>query len=107
MPRPFQRIEVGNTIQLTWTGSVAPDSVRLRVTTGDSILVDSGLAVSSGITSFYRFVTLTPSMFPQLPIVCLAEWTAVASTHVSSLTPFITRYMFEVVKTSTWGTALP
>lgn len=102
MPRPFTRIEAGMTVQFTWVASVTPDSINLAIKDATGTLISSGPGISSGTTAYYRFVTI-PDSLAYFPQALLAEWTAVASTHASSMSPFLSRMLFDVIKTQPWG----
>lgn len=102
MAKNFRRVEVGTTVQFTWVGSTAPSSLTLAIKTATETLVSSGPAVQSGGGSWYRFVTI-PDSFGRYPCDLTAEWTATASTHVGTSSPFVTRQLIKVVKTKAYG----
>lgn len=102
MAKPYKSFEVGTTIQFTWVGSTAPSSLILAIKTG-STTINSGTAVQSAGGSWYRFVFL-PESFTVYPVGLVAEWTATASTHTHSQSPFISRLPFKLTKTVPFGT---
>jgi hypothetical protein len=102
MPKPYRIFEVGTTPQFTWVGSTAPTALGLQIKTASESVVASLAAVQSAGGNWYAFVTI-PNSFGRYPADLIAEWTATASTHVSSLTPFLYRMPFTVKRTAAYG----
>ncbi len=98
MASRFKQVEVTDTPQFTWVGSTAPSSLSLTVRTASDTVVGSVAAVQSAGGNWYAFVTI-PDSFGNYPAYLMAEWTATASTHAGSATSFVSRMVFEVIKT--------
>jgi len=87
--------EMGDTIQFTWTASLAPDSApRLTIQDAAGTYVYSGSAQQSSSVQYFSMVTM-----PYTPGWFLYEWTA-DKTIASSLYPFINRGVFRVDRTT-------
>lgn len=90
------RLERGNTVQFTWTSSVAPDSAPIfKVTDGRSSTVVASLtSIQSDSTNYYALYTL-----PDIDGVhYTGEWFAIA-TFQGSARQFIKRFRFKVAET--------
>ena len=98
MANPYIQVEVGGTYQFTWSASTAPASLTLQIKTASATAVASYVAVSSGGGAFYVFVTI-PDSFGKYPCFLMQEWTATVSTQAGSASPFVTRTIFQVIKT--------
>lgn len=98
MASRFKQVEVTDTLQFTWVGSTAPSSLSLTIRTASDTVVGSIAAVQSGGGSWYAFVTINDS-YGNYPAYLMAEWTATASTHAGNSTRFVSRMVFEVIKT--------
>ena len=102
MPSRYRQIEVTDTLQFTWIGSSAPASLSLTIRTASDTVVGSVAAVQSAGGYWYAFVTV-PDSFGDYPAYLMAEWTATASTHAGNSTRFISRMVFEVLKTQPYA----
>jgi hypothetical protein len=98
MAYPFRQVEVGGTYQFTWTASTNPSSLSMVIKTASDTIVASVAAISSGTGAWYAFATI-PDSFGKYPSYLLQQWTATASTPAGSASPFITKQVFEVIKT--------
>ena len=98
MPSRYRQIEVTDTLQFTWIGSSSPASLSLTIRTASYTVVGSVAAVQSAGGNWYAFVTV-PDSFGDYPAYLMAEWTATASTHAGNSTRFVSRMVFEVLKT--------
>jgi len=96
--KPFSIIEAGSTVQFTWSAASDPSSLTLAVKTASGTTVASVAAVQSGTGAWYAHATITDS-FGTYPFYLTHEWTATRSTQAGSASPFLTRVVFEVVKT--------
>lgn len=103
MPKPYREFEVGTTVQFTWVGSTAPQSLTLGIKTSSETVVTSVTMTQSTGGNWYRFVTI-PDSFGKYPAILMAEFTATASTQAGSASQFISRLLFRVVKTGAFGT---
>lgn len=88
--------EGGNTIQMTWVSSVAPDSAPLFSVTGRTgTVVASVTAITSDSTHYYALYTVPD----QLSDYQVAKWTA-QKTVSGSAYDFVRRIRFKVEQTS-------
>ena len=101
--RPYRTVEAGNTVKFTWTGSTAPSSLSLQLKTASETVVASVAGVQSFDGNWFAFVTVPNSIGGSYPVDLLAEWTAIASTHLGSATAFVSRMPFKVTKTTAYG----
>lgn len=102
MTYPFRQVEVGGTYQFTWTASTNPSSLWLAIKTASETLVTSRAAVTSGTGAWYAFATI-PDSFGKYPCYLMQVWTAIASTHAGSASPFVAQQVFEVTKTQAFA----
>ena len=103
MANPFRKVELFSTQQFTWVGSIAPSSLTLAIKTASETYVTSAIAaVQSAGGNWYAFVTITTT-FKYYPVTLVAEWTATASTHAGSASPFISRLVFELDYTQAYA----
>lgn len=102
MPKPLTRVEAGTTVQFTWVASSNPSSLYLSVRDQAGLFTNTVAGVSSGTGNWYAFMTIT-DVFTLYPQVMMATWTAVSSTHASSVSPFISKMLFQVIKTAPWN----
>ena len=100
--RPYRTVEAGNTVKFTWTGSTAPSSMSLQLKTASETVVASVAGVQSAGGCWFAFATIPDSMVGY-PADLMAEWTATASTHIGSATPFVYRMPFRVTRTGAYG----
>lgn len=90
----ISNFEAGTTIQFTFTSSVAPDSApTLGLTDNTGTVIDSGTALQSGSTQYYRLVTLPSSN----NVYVVGEWEA-KKTLNSTEYPFIKRFEFKITE---------
>ena len=88
--------ETGNTVQFTFTSSVAPDSSPYFIVTGpgSASVVASISATQSDSTHYYALFTMPTTLG-----VYMGEWHAI-KTVVGSTYDFRKRFLFNVVKTT-------
>lgn len=92
MSRPV--FEPGNTVQFTFTSSVAPDSApTFKLRDIDDTVVTSITAVQSDSTHYYALYTV-----PGSEQSMLGEWVAVKTFNGSAYN-FVQKYPFNVTKT--------
>lgn len=89
-----ETFETGNTVQFTFTSSIAPDSAPLLKITGigTTTPINSLTAVASDSTHYYALYTM-----PTSAGVYMGEWHA-EKTVVSSTYPFKKRFLFNIVE---------
>lgn len=90
------QFESGDTVQFTFTSSVAPDAAPTFavIGSGDAV-VSSVTALTSGSTAFYSLYTMPSSADG----VYMGEWSAL-KTISGVAYPFKKRFLFNVVRTS-------
>jgi hypothetical protein len=90
-----QQHEAGDTVQFTFTSSVAPDAAPsfAIIGSGDA-LVSSATALTSGSTAYYSLYTMPSSADG----VYMAEWSA-QKTVSGTAYPFRRRFLFNVART--------
>lgn len=98
MSYPLRQVEVGGTYQFTWTASSDPSSLSMAIKTASATVVASVVAATSGTGAWYAFATV-PDSFGKYPCYLMQEWTATASTQAGSASQFLSRQIFEVIKT--------
>jgi hypothetical protein len=87
--------EAGDTVQFTFTTSVAPDAApSFAVVGGSDALVSSATALSSGTTAYYAMYTMPNSADG----VYMGEWLA-QKTVSGTPYQFRKRFLFNVVTT--------
>lgn len=87
--------EMGDTIQFSWTASLAPDAApNLAIQDEGGTYLYSGTAQQSSSVQYYAMVTM-----PYTPGWFLYQWTAY-KTIASSAYPFINRGVFRVDRTT-------
>jgi hypothetical protein len=87
--------EAGDTVQFTFTSSVAPDAAPsfAIIGSGDA-LVSSATALTSGTTAYYSLYTMPSSADG----VYMGEWSA-QKTVSGTAYPFRRRFLFNVART--------
>ena len=98
----YRTLEAGTTGKFTWTGSTAPASLSLQIKTASETVVASVAAVQSVGGYWFAYATL-PDSYTRYPVDLVAEWTAVASTHLGATTPFVWRLPFSLDKRAPFG----
>lgn len=87
--------ESGDTIQFTWTASLAPDAAPVfSVKDRENSVVQSGTSLQSGPFHYYSMFTMPGSMGWYL-----YEWRAV-KTIAGTVYPFVYRGVFRVEQTT-------
>lgn len=103
MARQYREVELFTTAQFTWSGSTAPSSLTLAIKTASETFVNSAVAmVQSAGGNWYAFATITTT-FQYYPVTLIAEYTATASTMAGSASPFISRLVFQLVRTQAFA----
>lgn len=91
----IETFEAGDTVQFTFTSSVAPDSApRLAIYGSGDTLVSSLTAASSSATAYFAMITMPASADGQYK----GEWFA-QKTVASIQYPFNKRFLFNVMST--------
>lgn len=103
MPRPYREFQVETAVKFTWTGSTAPNSLTLTIKTSSETVVASVAAVQSAGGYWFAYAVIPNSFGGKFPTDLMAEWTATASTHISSETTFVNRMPFTVKKSAAYG----
>lgn len=87
--------EAGDTVQFTFTSSVAPDAAPVFSVVGPGdVVVSSVTALASGTTAFYSLFTMPSSADG----VYMGEWSA-QKTVGGDAFPFRRRFLFNVLRT--------
>lgn len=103
MSRQYRQVELFTTTQFTWVGSTAPSSLTLAIKTASETFVNSTVAaVQSAGGNWYGFATITTT-FQYYPVTLIAEWTATLSTMAGSASQFVSRLVFELVRTQAYA----
>lgn len=90
----INQFETGDTVQFTWTSSVAPDSAPTLLIRDASSTVASITGTQSNTTNYYALYTT-----PAVPNYFVAEWVGF-KTHVGSAYQVTKRMRFKTVTTN-------
>ncbi len=92
----INEFQSGNTVEVTWQSSIAPDSApTLVVKNGELTAIDSITMISSDATHYFY-----PYTIPSTPESYLVAETVAVKTFNGSARNFISREGFKIIQTN-------